>query len=77
MVLQLHNSKNRSPRLTGLGNSKLSTFITHVNRYRDKHRAYPEKKFIVDLMADLEITNDPVEAWRMWNEDCKPLMAVQ
>jgi len=68
--MNLHKDKNRRRPLRGMSNSKLDVLLRQINR----HNVKPTKKQIVAWMNEYEITDDPVEAWRVWSNDIKPML---
>jgi len=73
MSNKFHNDGKRSRPFSDFGDSKLAVLLKSVRRDRDKGTP-PSKEQITRLMGDLAITDDPVAAWRMWVDDCEPLL---
>jgi len=71
--MKLHRDTKRAAPGYAYGDSKLEVLLRTVRRNR-KQGNPPNRQTIIQMMADLDITDDPVAAWRMWKGDCEPLM---
>jgi hypothetical protein len=73
MTEKFHKDGKRKRPFSDFGDSRLSALLKSV-KWRREGGNPPDKDQIIKLIADLNITDNSKEAWRMWKEDCEPLM---